>query len=795
MGDLYNTQTRKPESLPEDQINSAILAGTHAYPVGTRVNVVDQDGNAQSVASEELKDALGQGFKLETPSQAAVRKYAEENSGVAGAAKAFAAQALDETAMGIPGIIFRKTADPLEVAKFEALKKEHNFASDLGSVTGFGASLFAGGPIFKGAAKAGEAAAKVVAERLAAAGVERGSSSMAKRIVAKVAESATKMGVEGAGIAAPRAITEGMLGDPDQAAETLLYGAGIGGALGVGGLVLEPAVGKVIEKYKSSAEDSGSAIEDFQNSRAAKALGFTKGQLKKLKGGEDEAKQVAGRLLEAKTADGKPIISALSSADDMLDQVERFKEEAGNRVGAVFQKLDDAGMSSFNPLEVASRIDSEIGPEWRSPLNRGETGQLDNTLEAILMRGDKPISFAEAQTLKGELQTAAYPKGYWGPSTPKMEMARSALGILNDELEKSVAAAEKQIKEGLVEVPPELKSQEFMSELKNSKLDYAAATKAERALNDHLTSQYGNKTFGLTDVIAGTGAGAEGGPLAGALVVGAKKVAEKYGNQILATMPVDGLLAAEQAMKRVAKKLDEIPDALDRMIRGGTTAVKGDILGALGRLAEGSSSRHEAFNAVSQKISDPMSDPMGMSSRVASITTPFQKTGAPTVADAFNSKMTQAVQYLHRELPRPSSPPNPLVREKFKPSDAQLSAFERKLRTVMDPFTVIEDLKHGAVTRDQIDTLKAVYPKLYEQMQRRIIDHISQNEKTYPYQARLKLSMFMGFPLDSSLTPRSIRMQQEAYSQESAAGGQRSPASPLPRASAKLSIAERTALK
>lgn len=757
MSKIYNTQTKKPEALSEDELDSAIIQGTHSYPAADKINVVDPSGQTVSVASTDLKDALMQGYSIEKPRQAAVREYVEENKGLSGTAKVALGKLADEAAMGIPGIIYEKTGDPLEVAKWEALKKEHAAATAIGSTAGFVGSLLVGGPLFKGATKAGQVASKVVGKQLAAAGIERGSESIAKSLVARMAEKGAQLGVEGAVVSAPRAITEAALGDPEQAAESLLYGAGLGSVLGIAGGAIEPAVGKVIQKFKDSVSE-GSALKRFQEERAAKALGFTKGQIKKLKGGQDEAVKIAKDILDARLESGERIITPLSETSDIAKRVETLRQEAGAKMERVYKTLDEKAVPAFNPLDVASKIDEEIGGFWRSPINRAESNQLEATLESLLVRGQNPISFAEAQGLKEEIGKVAYPMGRNPPIvTPKVEIAQKAYRIVNEALDKAVDTAASQVGDG-----------GLLKELQDARRSYAVAKKAGKALGEKVSSEQGNKLFGLTDTIAGIGIGSGVGAIPAAATVLGKKALEKYGNQIIATANFDGLLAAEQALKRVQKKLASIPEAIDAMSSGGKGTSRVSTIGAFSRLLQNSLDRNESFSDLSRKITDPNANPRKMSDDVASVSSAFSNWGAPTVGSAFNLKMTQALQYLDANMPKPITPPNPFIKTKFKPSDADISSFERKLHTVMDPFSVIDDLKNGSVTKEQVDTLKVVYPKIYQQIQTRVIEHISSSETTVPYQNRLKLSLLLDLPLDPSLSQQAIRTLQTTYTIEEA---------------------------
>ena len=164
---VYNRATGLPEMVDSESIDQAVLSGTHGFDIESRVNVVNPDGETESLPATQVAEAIQDGYKIEKPDQKAVREYVEENQGIKGAAKVFAGQAIDEALMGIPELVYDKTADPLDLAKKEALKKQHDFANTVGGVTGFLGSMSYGAPLAKlGGKVAEEAAAKVVGEQL-----------------------------------------------------------------------------------------------------------------------------------------------------------------------------------------------------------------------------------------------------------------------------------------------------------------------------------------------------------------------------------------------------------------------------------------------------------------------------------------------------------------------------------------------------------------------------------------------------------------------------------------------------
>jgi hypothetical protein len=261
--------------VPESQIEDLVKSGDFSFAPGQRVNVINPAGETVSLPSEELKDALNNGYQYETAFGGAVREKASESKGFSGAIQTFAAQAADEALMGIPEMGYDKLGDPFKVAVKNQIKKDHAVSNTLGGLAGFGASLLYGGPIAKianVADRSGLAAQQIVARNLQKVGIERGSKSIAKDILARTAANATKFGVEGVSVAAPiagaqvsleniQAVNEDRIADYDAAAESLLLGGGLGMAFGVvsgpTGALFSKLKGSVNKATKDIAQKSG----------------------------------------------------------------------------------------------------------------------------------------------------------------------------------------------------------------------------------------------------------------------------------------------------------------------------------------------------------------------------------------------------------------------------------------------------------------------------------------------------------------------------------------------------------
>lgn len=317
-------------------------------------------------------------------------------------------------------------------------------------------------------------------------------------------------------------------------------GAAIGGVSGLGyseaedlsgmaidaatGAALGGVIGKGIEKASpyiaQGAEAVGNKGKQLAERFAARAVGAERGTVKKL--GQDKIQEIGRYALDEK------LLSPLASTDDVIARNAAAKAKGGAKMEQVYSAIDDANASTFNPRNVAEKIDDQLGDFYRSPINKGEASQLDNTIESIMMRVGSDadsIPLKEAQALKQELGKVANWKNNLN-ITEKEKMAREAYKIVSKSIDEAAELGSKTIgKDGLQEV------------LASGKKLYGNAKGAEELLTNKLAREQGNKLIGLTDTIAGTGAAgaslASGGTgiIPALAMVAGKKGLEKYGSQ------------------------------------------------------------------------------------------------------------------------------------------------------------------------------------------------------------------------------------------------------------------------
>lgn len=299
-------------------------------------------------------------------------------------------------------------------------------------------------------------------------------------------------------------------------------GAGIAGGLGL--------AGKALTRGTKAASEGSEVVAD---NLAARAIGAERGTIKKF--GANKVREAGRRALD------EGIVTPLATTDDMIGRNLSAQRKAGDAMSEVYGAIDNAGASSFNPLDAAIKVDDEIGDFWRSPLNKTETKQLDNTLESIMMRAYKSdggnIPITEAQKLKEELGKAANWKNNVS-ITDKERIARDAYKIIADEIDNAVEAGAEKV--GIASLPEKLKL---------AKKQFGDSKTAQELLTNKQAREAGNKMFGLTDTIAGSGGAVAGGPVGLLGTVLGKKAVEKYGYQT-------GAVAAD----KLSKILKESPE-------------------------------------------------------------------------------------------------------------------------------------------------------------------------------------------------------------------------------------------
>jgi hypothetical protein len=96
-------------------------------------------------------------------------------------------------------------------------------------------------------------------------------------------------------------------------------------------------------------------------------------------------------------------------------------------------------------------------------------------------------------------------------------------------------------------------------------------------------------------------------------------------------------------------------------------------------------------------------------------------------------------------------------------STTQKAQYNRALEIAQQPLVVMEAIKNGTITANDINNLGSMYPALYNGLKEKILSEMTDfmnKDGVVPYKTRIGLSMFLAQPLDSTMSPMSIMAAQ-----------------------------------
>lgn len=108
------------------------------------------------------------------------------------------------------------------------------------------------------------------------------------------------------------------------------------------------------------------------------------------------------------------------------------------------------------------------------------------------------------------------------------------------------------------------------------------------------------------------------------------------------------------------------------------------------------------------------------------------------------------------------SPKLPLDPER-KLSGVEKSEYQMALTVAEQPLSILAGIKNGTITTKEVVLMKTFYPALYQRTAGKIISELTEHKSrdgNIPYHTKMGLSLFLGQPLDSTMTPQFIQATQ-----------------------------------
>lgn len=333
----------------------------------------------------------------------------------------------------------------------------------------------------------------------------------------------------GVGAASGAGYSEGET--PLEVAKDTAIGATVGGITAAAAPYAGKALSAIGNKSKDLAEKFG-----------ARAIGVERATAKKL--GDENIKEVGRHAIDN-------LISPLASTDDLIARNEAIKTASMNARKAAYDQIDKAGKSTFNPFDVASKVEQKVleGKNTKYLDTQDLIKKLNPEIDNILSRGDGNITMDEAQKLVESLGKKA--KFDTSRSNESNELAKNVYGVVREEINKAAEKGADSINLGKV--------------VRDSNKLFSTAKKAESLLVNKSAREQGNKFIGLTDwAVIGGGAPeavrSGGDTLASTVgLLGVKKGLERFGSQNTAL-----------ALDRASRIMTQAPKAAESIARNPT---------------------------------------------------------------------------------------------------------------------------------------------------------------------------------------------------------------------------------
>lgn len=228
-------------------------------------------------------------------------------------------------------------------------------------------------------------------------------------------------------------------------------------------------------------------------------------------------------------------------------------------------------------------------------------------------------------------------------------------------------------------------------------------------------------------------------------------------------------LTSKRAQYGALAKIERMAQETTRKINKGASNIFDTLKPVIGIIS--TKLTPEKFEKTADKIRTMSNNFERGAEALENATSPIHS-AAPSIAANLNIAAARATQFLASKLP--IQDPGTPFSAPTKPSASEIAKFNRYYEIVENPVGVLSHIKNGTLTKEHLETIRTVYPKMYTQMQHAIMDKIAQKGGEHlPYQTKLTLSMFLGQDLTRSLKQASISSAQQVFATQGKAQPQR----------------------
>lgn len=519
----------------------------------------------------------------------------------------------------------------------------------------------------------------------------------------------------------------------------------------------DPKLGKALLDHDAEIKKLSDVSDVFKEFTQKRQTAFTeKGKL--VKNSKDSVNKTVNSLLDPEKV---PVLNqVLDNISNFYDDAIAIKDDLAKLPGKAIpsqatEKLKEEALKPF-------KLDPSIKQQAKETRTLDDKAfSLSEKVRDFYAPGQQP-DVTEIQSFLGELGVTA--------DLSKLEKLKGLQG----EFAQNPA---------MTPIDKYVRILEAMGDPEN-KLEAVKKAAALQQTSDRLgrlSYSGGGPSLGAGALPGILGGAAIGGPLGAAVGLGVQAIQNPV--SLLKAMTILGLDRANGEFQR--KLMDGVSGAFDTLSKLGiNSSIKGSIERKtlhdfnFGDYEEkkGSKLTPESFEKKVSSLTRLASDPEALADRVSERMR-LSTEAAPALTTAAIMQAQKGIAFLQSKAPV-TQELQMFPGQKTMASKSEIAKFERYVRAVEEPLSVIEDLKEGRMSPEAVEALKAVYPQMFAQIQQSVLQRIADNKQPVSQQAKLQLGLLLGIPTTPSLTPDSIMRSQALYAPSQPQGQQQGAGSP-----------------
>lgn len=778
-----------------DEIAESPVEPEEADAVASRLPIVTADGRVGDISAADLDQAQRAGARLisndeysRAKAATAEEEYKESltpmqkfglhaSSGIIGLGNVMT--------LGLYGKALGAAVGP------EAIKETEELAP-----TAYTVGSLAGALVPMGAISAAGKGAEAVA---GLAGLSKAT------VFGKLTRAALTAGAENAAFGISREVNDATIENKDLAAEKLFssaatdflvgaaLGSGIsavgqgvaagakaigGGVVGAGKYVAKQLGVESLEKFAGEQADNsifrvfGAGKKTFD---AAERLGGTKAVASTIR--EDLPKYIEKPLREMTTQDlgkaaGKALKELSPEYNKVLSHLDEIGEKTGNKVtiGQVLNKFDELTQSYSKEYGGMSELRALKQNKAQFLRNMGLDGEITE------VQAMSPVSFRELKDLKSGLAKQAY-KNKVEPISSLSDMSHEVNKIISEKGNELASAGGKEFEQAYKALDHKWGAWTIMQKAADS-----GKNLGKTSVLGMLESQAG--------VMGAVGGSVIGGPVGGIVGAGLGAVARKlvrergdfYAADILNKFATYGNV--ERTVHSITHRVEQAAEKAVEAIHIPYHVAKHTAI------EHASEAYKEHFGPEEKehiaKTATAMRELAASPDRIVAhserIAAPLTAAGIHDMHLKVSQTAARATQHLAATAPQPvkdSTLFGNLQASKPRYSEMDLARYAERVHAVINPEIALHKLSAGALNRETVETVKAVYPERFREMQTIIMDKLNTlaskgKLNDISYSKRIQLGTLLEIPSDPTMNPSFVAAMQHSGAVDNASQQQKS---------------------